>query len=105
MKVAELNILYDSVVKNNSNNLNAPPSDNKLVIILDNEVRMNRTGLTSPLIDFIKTNYSVANPDYFIKKKMGRSTLGTEQSFNLILESKNEVVLPRGDYRTITSIL
>jgi len=97
MKAAELNILYDSVVKNNSNNLNTPLSDNKLVIILDNKkVRMNRTWLTSPLVDFVKTNFNVANPNYCIKKKMRRSTLGTEQSFNLILESKNEVVLPWG---------
>ena len=95
VKTAELDILYGSII-NGSNNLNDPFIGNTLVIRLDNEVRINRTGLSSPLVDFIKTTFNIANPDYFIKKKRGRNIWNTNRYFNLVSESKNEVILPRG---------
>ncbi len=71
-------------------------SGNTLVIRLASEIRINKTDLTSPLVNFIKDTFNVANPDYFIKKKTGRNTWNTDRYFNLVSESKNEVILPRG---------
>lgn len=96
IKTVELDILYHVIVKNDANELKEFLSSNTLVIHLDNEIRMNKTGLTSPLVNFIKDTFNVVNPDYFIKKKIGRNTWNTERYFNLVSETKNEVVLPRG---------
>ncbi len=93
---AELDVLYNEVVKNDTNEFGASLSGNTLVIRLDNEIRINKTGLTTPLVNFIKDTFNVVNPDYFIKKKIGRNTWSTDRYFNLVSEAINEVVLPRG---------
>tara|TARA_R110002050_G_scaffold231199_1_gene366953 strand:- start:749 stop:3724 length:2976 start_codon:yes stop_codon:yes gene_type:complete len=96
IKTAELDVLYRTIVKNDADELENSFSGDTLVIRLDNEIRINKTGLTTPLVNFIKDTFNVANPDYFIKKKIGRTTWSTNRYFNLVSESKNEVLLPRG---------
>lgn len=96
LKTAELDILHYEITTNDANELREPLSGNALVIRLDNEIRINKTGLTSPLVNFIKDTFNVVNPDYFIKKKIGRNTWNTDRYFNLVSEAKNDVVLPRG---------
>lgn len=96
IKTTELEVLYRSIVKNDANELENSFSGDTLVIRLDNEIRINKTGLTTPLVNFIKDKFNVSNPDYFIKKKIGRNIFKTDRYFNLISESQNEVVLPRG---------
>lgn len=68
----------------------------KLQIILDHSIHLNRTGLTLVLINFLKEQLTFANSEYFIKKKTGRSTWGTMQYFKFIEESDNKVIVPRG---------
>ncbi len=96
LKTAKLDVLYHLIVKNDVNKLTESLSGNTLVIRLDNEVRINKIGLSTPLVNFIKDKFNVVNPDYFIKKKIGRNTWSTDRYFNLVSEEKNEVVLPRG---------
>ncbi|WP_430907466.1 TOTE conflict system archaeo-eukaryotic primase domain-containing protein [Maribacter sp. 2-571] len=96
LKINELDVLYNEVVKNDANGLEPSLSDNILVIRLDNKIRIQKTGLSTPLVNFIKDTFNVVNPDYFIKKKIGRNTRDTDRYFNLVSEAKNEVVLPRG---------
>ncbi len=68
----------------------------KLKIILDHSVRLNLTGITPVLINFLKEQLNFANSEYFIKKKTGRNTWGTERYFKFIEETENEVIVPRG---------
>lgn len=96
LKTAELDILHYEITTNYANELKEPLSGNALVIRLDNEIRINKTGLSTPLVNFIKDTFNVVNPDYFIKKKIGRNTWNTDRYFNLVSEAKNDVVLPRG---------
>ncbi|WP_374465639.1 DEAD/DEAH box helicase family protein [Chryseobacterium sp.] len=67
-----------------------------LIITLDSKLRINRTGLTTPLINFIKEELNFANSEFFIKKKSGKNTFGTERYFNLIEETENEIIIPKG---------
>jgi superfamily II DNA or RNA helicase len=67
-----------------------------LIITLDNEVKINRAGLTTLLINFIKEELNFANSEFFIKKKSGKNTFGTERYFNLIEETENEIIVPKG---------
>lgn len=53
-----------------------PPATvcNKLTITLNNVVRINRNGLTTSTINFLKEELNFANTEYFIKTKAGKNT-------------------------------
>lgn len=67
-----------------------------LAITLSNAIRLNRSGLNAALIDFLKEELNFANTEFFIKRKSGRNTWGTKRYFNLVEETEDEIILPRG---------
>jgi len=71
-------------------------SNGKLTISLSNKVRLSRIGMKNLFINFLKEELNFANSDFFIKKKSGKNTFGTERYFKLVEETENEVVIPRG---------
>lgn len=78
-------------------NLPIPKSHNgKLTISLQQNIRIQRDGLTTPLINFLKEELNFANSEFFIKKKSGKNTFGTERYFKLVEETENEIIIPRG---------
>ena len=68
----------------------------KLTITLNNVVKINRNGLSTLLINFLKDELNFANTEYFIKKKVGKNTFDTERYFQFVEETENEVIVPRG---------
>lgn len=68
----------------------------KLKITLKQNIHIQRDGLNPTLINFLKNELNFANSEFFIKKKTGRNTFGTKQYFKLVLETENEVIIPRG---------
>ncbi|NML71689.1 DEAD/DEAH box helicase family protein [Chryseobacterium sp. RP-3-3] len=68
----------------------------RLTITLQQNVCIQRDGLTTPIINFLKEELNLANSEFFIKKKSGKNTFGTERYFKLIEETENEVIIPRG---------
>lgn len=79
---------------------NDPPNVEKhkgeLLISLQQNIRIHRDGLTTPSINFLREELNFANSEFFIKKKSGKSTFGTERYFKLVEDTENEVVVPRG---------
>lgn len=74
-----------------------PKKENsKLSITLQKNIRIQRDGLTALLINFLKDELNFANSEFFIKKKSGKNTFGTERYFKSVEETENEVILPRG---------
>ncbi len=71
-------------------------NSDRLNIILTNSVRLNRSGIKPTLIKFLKEELNFANSEYFIKKKMDKTTWGTERYFKCIEETENEIIIPRG---------
>lgn len=69
---------------------------NKLTIVLDQNLRIQKDGLTLPIINFLKEELNLANAEFFIKKKSGKNTFGTERYYRLIEETENEIIVPRG---------
>lgn len=69
---------------------------NKLCIKLNNEVHLNRAGMTPELVNFLKEELNFTNSEYIIKKKTGRNTWRTERYFRFIEETEHEVIIPRG---------
>ncbi len=68
----------------------------QLYITLNRSVQLNRSGMTPEIIHFLKEELHFANPEYFIKKKTGKSTHNTKRYFKFIEETENQVILPRG---------
>lgn len=68
----------------------------KLSILLQQDIRIQRGGLATPLINFLKEELNFANSEFFIKQKSGKSTFETERYFKLIEETEREVIIPRG---------
>lgn len=68
----------------------------KLTITLNNVVSINRNGLSTSLVNFLKEELNFANTEYFIKTKAGKNTFETERYFKSIEETENEVIIPRG---------
>lgn len=85
---------HEKIVIEDSNNtiLNS----GKLVIKLNNSIVINRSGLTTHIIDFLKDNLNFYNSDFFVKKKAGRSTWQTNRFFKLIDEAENTLEIPKG---------
>ena len=74
-----------------------PKNNNgKLTISLQQNIRIQRNGITTPLIHFLKEELNFANSEFFIKKKSGKNTFGTERYFKLVEETENEIIFPRG---------
>lgn len=75
----------------------SPKSQNgKLSITLQQNISIQREGLTTTLINFLKEELNFANSEFFIKKKSGKNTFGTERYFKLVEETQNEIIIPRG---------
>lgn len=95
--ISHLEKLYNSFQDNRKvHSISINNISDKLQITLDNSVRLTRSGLTRELINYLKEELNFSNSEYFIKKKTGRNTWGTERFFKFIEETENEVIIPRG---------
>lgn len=71
-------------------------SNHKLHICLDNKVHISRSYLPLPLINFLKQELNFVNSEFLIRKKIGRTTWGTQTSFKLLEETSNHISVPKG---------
>ncbi len=74
-------------------------------ITLDGNIILNKHELSKPIITFIKDELNIFNKEYGVKKRLGKSTFGTERYFHLIEEVDDKVVLPRGFLVKLTKFL
>ena len=94
--------VLDKLFQEISTKQNLPTNDvasygsGKLSIALQQNIRIQRDRLSSPLINFLKEELNFANSEFFIKKKSGKNTFGTERYFKLVEETENEIIIPRG---------
>jgi superfamily II DNA or RNA helicase len=95
ISVSELDNLYVTLITT-SNSYTPKTTKGKLMISLSNEVKISREGMTAHLIDFLKEEMNFANSEFFIKKKIGKNTFGTERFFKFVVETENDIVIPRG---------
>ena len=71
-------------------------TNGKLIISLNNNVRLSRIGIPPTLIHFLKEELNFANAEFFIKKKSGRNTFETNRYFKLVEERESQIIIPRG---------
>ena len=68
----------------------------ELEILISNQIYLKRRHLSKKLIAFIREHLNFFNTDYLVKKNLGKSTFKTERYFNLIEETSEEIMIPRG---------
>lgn len=68
----------------------------KLVVRLNNSIGLNRVGIPLDLINYLKQELNFTNTEFLIKKKIWKTTFGTERYFKLIEEFDDEIKIPRG---------
>jgi superfamily II DNA or RNA helicase len=95
VSVSHLDAIYDSI-QSGTTVATLKDDPGKLIIKLNNSVQLNRSGMSPELISFLKKELNFSNSEYFIKRKTGRSTWGTEKYFRFIEETETEIVVPRG---------
>ena len=96
VSVKYLDELYQSLITSNVNINHDQNISSKLHVTLRNDIRLNRSGMKSDLVNFLKEELNFANSDFFIKKKIGKNTWGTQRFFKCIEETEYDVIIPRG---------
>ena len=91
-----LDSLYQSMVSNPESTKLSQDTSDKLQIILSNDLCLNRSGMTPELIKFLTDELNFTNSEYFVKKKTGKSTWGTQRFFKCLEETESDVIIPRG---------
>jgi len=102
VSIARLDKLYVEIIKDKMPD-NFSISENKkvfkagkLAVTIKNQIVLNKTQITKDLANFLKSNLNFVNSEYIIKQKIGRSVYGVQKYFNLIKETKETIMLPRG---------
>ena len=101
ISISELDKLYSlSGITNVSTiekeNINKDILSDKLIIKLDNNVSINRIGLSIKLINYLKEELNFINSEFLIKKKLGKNTFEEQRYFKFVEEIENSVLTPRG---------
>lgn len=71
-------------------------TQNRIQIVLSNQIVIPRRQLSPDLILFLRDNLNFVNSDYIIKKKLGKNTFGTVTYFRMLEEKDGLVLLPKG---------
>lgn len=88
--------LFDELPKERIISLNDLNRPYELEVIIKNQIYLKRGQLGKKLIAFLREKLNFINSDYLVKKNLGKSTFKTEKYFNLIYESDEEIMIPRG---------
>ena len=73
-----------------------------LNIYIRNQIFLKRSELNGKLIRYLRDELNFFNTEYLIKKRIGKSTYKIEKYFNVIQESDEEIMIPRGFAKEIT---
>ncbi len=96
----KLNTLYQTLNSSSSHDslLNIPVANSarKISIVLNSNIIISRNGLPLNLVNYLKEELNLPNPEFFIKKKSGRNTWETGRYFKLLEETIDSVIIPRG---------
>ena len=96
VETSVLDLFFEDIMQEGTNVNDPKFSSNRLEIKLDNQLHLNRSALKPEMINYLKEELNIANSEYFIKKKSGKSTWNTKSYFNLIDDKEFEVIIPRG---------
>ncbi len=103
----ELDTVYNSLFSNGGQRPMAMriTKAEKLEIIVDNKIQLNRCQLAPKLVAFIREELNFLNNEYITKKRLGKSIYRVQKYFKLIDETGETILLPRGFLNQLTIFL
>lgn len=99
----ELDILPKNILKNL--NLNENDFKNNFMIIINNEIAINKDYISVTAKKFLMRLASVHNKEFYEKQKIRQSTFNIPRVLQLFREDDNFIYLPRGCYEELINIL
>ena len=95
-----LDQLYEQILKTTGLQkdlrIQPTPESGKIKIELGQTLTITKSVLPLPLFNFLKDGLNFLSSEFVIKKKLGKSTWGSERYFNFIEETADSVIIPRG---------
>ena len=95
---AELGQIYLQLTNSKDISITEP---GKLVIELSNAIQINRSGMNTAIVSFLKEELNFFNAEFIIKKNSGRNTFGIKRYFKFIDEVKEYAIIPNGFIRKL----
>lgn len=94
--INELDAAYDKAVGTSLDKIAANSKNKKLKITVGQNITLNKSQLSGPLVGYLKEELNFLNSEYLTKKRFGASLYQVQRYFRLIDESDKTVSLPRG---------
>jgi superfamily II DNA or RNA helicase len=79
--------------------------DSRLRLCVSHYVSLPRTQVSPVITSFLHDKLSFLNPEYLTKKRLGRPIYDVQKYFQLIEETANEILLPRGFLSQLAAFL
>lgn len=100
VSTSHLDVIYNRInstpVSLSNEDANQNSLDGVLNITLTNNIEIKRKEVSTELITFLRKGLNFVNSEYIIKKKLGKSTYGTEIYFKALTETGDKIIIPRG---------
>lgn len=96
VEISHLDKLFESLTTSESRQSKSRTNSNKLNIVLNDSIILNRSGVSERLVNFLKNELNIANPEFYIRKNSGKSNWSTNRYFKYIRETETEIIIPRG---------
>ncbi len=83
-------------IKNDAHPTRKRRENEKIALVVRNRIELERKFITPNITHFIRDNLNFLNPEYLVRKQMGKSTYKVEKYFKLVDEVGESVFIPRG---------
>jgi len=90
----KLDELYNKF--NKEGKISKTNSKNKVMIILKEQIFVDKINLPKSVVNFLKEKLNFANLEFIIRKRMGVNVYGLEKYFKLIENQGDKIAIPRG---------
>jgi superfamily II DNA or RNA helicase len=94
--IKELDDAYDKLADGAVSDTSSAGKNKKLKITVGQNITLNKSQLSGPLVGYLKEELNFLNSEYLTKKRFGASLYQVQKYFRLIDESEKTVSLPRG---------
>jgi len=102
VETEKLEEIYNSITGLDNKQIQTVSTNSaSLQITLNNNIKIPRAHLNPDLVNFLRDSLNFVNSEYIIKKKLGKSTFGTETYFRMLEERDGFVFIPRGFVREL----
>ncbi|TSA44028.1 DEAD/DEAH box helicase [bacterium] len=105
--VDELDTVLASLehIKNDMRPAQKRQTSEKIMLVVRNRIALERKFITPNITGFIRDNLNFLNPEYLVRKQMGKSIYKVEKYFKLVDEVGESVFIPRGFLKKLSTFL